>query len=267
MASAEEQVSQLKKRPPRDSESTIMLIGRVGRVRSFNISRRFLFISSIFFLLYIFATLFVINEYFTIKNINEHQSNKIKGLEEELLRYQNELHRSNRHVVLLKDYIRQMEQPRKEVKEDDQKKTQGDRETAPKKAAALGGTPPKNWSSGLVSIGDMVFQREGDQVIVEFNVINSHPGENPVRGYIHLIAFNRDNREAKPRSFPKVILLDGAPTDFKKGQSFLIQRFKPVRGKFELSDNDPLPSTMRVLVYEQSGRLILEKDFDINDLS
>jgi hypothetical protein len=267
MASVEGKTPQLKKRPPRDNESTIMIIGRRGRVRSLNISRRFLFISIIFFLLYIFATLFVINEYFTVKNNNDHQSDKIKGLEEELLRYRNELHRSNRHVALLKDYIRQMENPKTEVTDLDKKEDQDKRETTPKKEVAVGGTAPKDWSNGRVSIGNMAFQREGSRMIVDFNVVNSHPGENPVRGYIHLIAFNRDNKEGKRMSFPKVTLLDGVPTVYKKGQPFLIQRFKPVRGRFDLSDNEPLPSTMRVMVYEQSGQLILEKDFDIDDLS
>jgi hypothetical protein len=239
----------------------------MGKVRSFNISRRFLSISLIFFLLYIFATLFMINEYFTIKNISDHQSEKIKGLEDEILRYQNQLHRSNRNVALLKDYIRQMERPQESVAQPDQKENQDDRETTPKKTLAVGGTAPKDWSKGLVSIEDMGIQREGRWMIVEFKVINSHAGKNPVRGYIHLIAFNRDNKETTPRSFPKVSLSDGAPTEFRKGQPFLIQRFKPVRGKFDLPDNDPLPSTLRVLVYEKSGELILEKDFDIDNLS
>jgi hypothetical protein len=55
--------------------------------------------------------------------------------------------------------------------------------------------------------------------------------------------------------------------NFRRGQLFLIQRFKPVHGRFYLTSTSEPPTALRVLVYDQSGLLILEREFEVSHVS
>ncbi|MFX0202644.1 MAG: hypothetical protein ACFFCW_41605, partial [Candidatus Hodarchaeota archaeon] len=69
-------------------------------------------------------------------------------------------------------------------------------------------------------------------------------------------------------SYPKEILKNGLPHNYKKGELFIIKRFKPIHGRIDLGSPDETPSIIRVLVYDQSGALILKKEFAVgNELS
>ena len=60
-------------------------------------------------------------------------------------------------------------------------------------------------------------------------------------------------------------LADGFPVDFKHGQQFIIQRFRPYQRQYEKNPDSELPSYIRILVYDRSGQKILEKEFTITD--
>jgi hypothetical protein len=60
-----------------------------------------------------------------------------------------------------------------------------------------------------------------------------------------------------------VVLQDGIPVDHRRGLSFRIQRFRPVSVKFKLDPELDRPSTVRILVYDQLGTHLLEREFTI----
>ena len=117
--------------------------------------------------------------------------------------------------------------------------------------------------SDSVDIADMVIQREGSRLVVNFKLVNMHPEETAVGGYVHIIAINRQSDPPKEWSYPQEKLEDGKPANYRAGQIFLIHRFKQIQGKFNLGSSAESPSLIRFLVYDQPGALILEKDFEV----
>jgi hypothetical protein len=45
---------------------------------------------------------------------------------------------------------------------------------------------------------------------------------------------------------------------------FTIQRFKPIQGRFNLGQSLESPSSVRVLIYDQSGAILLLKEFEVS---
>jgi len=57
------------------------------------------------------------------------------------------------------------------------------------------------------------------------------------------------------------------PVNYRKGQIFLIQKFKQIRARLNLGAPSESPSSLKVLVYDQSGEIILGKETDIAQAS
>ena len=117
----------------------------------------------------------------------------------------------------------------------------------------------------LVEIRDMVIQKEGERMTVDFRVINKHPRDNPVGGYIHIIAKRRDGTSPMGWAYPSVELQDGIPVHYRRGQLFLIQRFRPVQGAFHFDAVDEPPAAVKILIYDQIGKLILEREYEVDN--
>jgi hypothetical protein len=259
-----------------------MIMRSLGRVRSFKISPHILFWAILFLILYIPFSVFIINNYIGLYRANRSQSTKIEQLEKEVIQGQKNLGRFRQHVTLLEDYIRHLEEPQKPQKQ--KRATRKDEHTKEKSAARKieiireetvrsdaesppGDTEQEMKPIGAVDIKEMIIQKEGARMNVEFKLINMNPGETAVGGYIHLIAMGNDPNPPPEWTFPRVQLEEGIPVNFRRGQLFLIQRFKPVHGRFFLAPNSEPPKALKVLVYDQSGLLILEREFEVSHVS
>jgi hypothetical protein len=288
MEPTESEIPSVKKKPHDEDRLTIMIIRSLGRVRSFKISPHIVFWAILFFILYIPFSVFIINNYVELRRANRSQSGKIDQLEEEIIKGQKNLRRFQQHVTLLEDYIRHIEKPQKSQKPQKEKiappKNEDTEDTKEKVASRkveiireptviTDAESPSVESEeelkpiGAVDIEDMVIQKEGERMSVEFKLINMNPGETAVGGYIHLIAIGNDPNPPPEWTFPRVQLEEGIPINFRRGQLFLIQRFKPVQGRFYLTPNSESPTALKVLVYDQSGLLILEREFEVSHVS
>ncbi len=282
MAPTDSGPSPVKKKPHDGDRMTIMIIRSLGRVRSFKISPHIAFWAMLFFILYIPFSAFIINNYIGLYRGKRTQSNKIEQLEKEVIQGQKDLRRFRQHVTLLEDYIRDLEEPNSSQKEKSATRvTEHMKETsaAPKVEIIRKETIITDEESpglereedvkpiGTVDIKDMIIQKEGARMNVEFKLVNMNPGETAVGGYIHLIAMGNDPNPPPEWTFPRVQLEQGIPVNFRRGQLFLIQRFKPVHGRFFLAPNSEPPTALKVLVYDQSGLLILEREFEVSHVS
>ncbi|MBW2000183.1 MAG: hypothetical protein JRJ29_19765 [Deltaproteobacteria bacterium] len=119
--------------------------------------------------------------------------------------------------------------------------------------------------SDLVDIKDMVIQKEGLRMTVNFRVVNLKEGENPVGGYVHIMAKSKDGTFPRKWTSPREDLENGIPLSFRRGQLFLIQRFKPIRGIIDLNPGDEPPTAIKVMVYGQSGELLLEREYEVGN--
>jgi hypothetical protein len=255
----------LKKKPQRENRFTVMIMGSLGRVRSFEISPRVVFWTALFLVLYIPFSIFVINRYFVLRSVHEHQSAKLSVLEKDASMHQKTLLRSREHIAFLEEYIDSLE---KGEVQDNPSNTAKEPETASAGAATVGASTTQAQeepleSAGIVHIEDMVISKQDSKLEIEFRLVNTQQGEEAVGGYVHIIAKQGEGDNPQLRTFPYEKLVNGLPENYRRGQLFLIKWFKPVQGRFDLGPGSDLPSSIRVLVYDRSGVLLLEDEFEV----
>jgi hypothetical protein len=78
-----------------------------------------------------------------------------------------------------------------------------------------------------------------------------------------------NNKMDYPREWNdnRVIIQNGIPVDFSKGQLFSIQRYRPYHRQFNMNSDSELPETIKILVYDRSGELILNKELKASNAS
>jgi len=267
METTEQEIPPVKKKPYHDSRLTVMIIRSVGKVRSFKISSRIVFWATIFFLIYIPTSIFVINRFFELHHECIIQSEMIKRLESDLSESKKILCESKQYIAFLEDNI-----PNFAERQEQESTSPKGKKLLTRSAARRGGNLSSNEDktnkpTQVVDIQDMVIQKDGSTMTIDFNVVNIQPAENAVGGYIHIIGRGKESDPPHVWTCPKEKLRNGLPFNYRRGHRFLIERFKPIHGKFNLISSSEPPSTIKVLVYDQSGMLILEKEFEVSDVS
>jgi len=101
-------------------------------------------------------------------------------------------------------------------------------------------------------------------MLVSFRLVNTQPGDSSVGGYLHILAKGKQSDPPKEWAYPPEKVANGYPENYRNGQVFTIQRFKPIQGRFNLGQSLESPSSVRVLIYDQSGAIILQKDFEVS---
>lgn len=243
-----------------DERATIMILGSSGKVRKFRLSMRFARNALIFFLLYFVVSVLIINNYIKLRNEVGEKELILKNLKSQLYETKIALKKNKEHIAMLQDYVssleKRMEQSQVAVETDDQKETKIARESK---------EIPR--SSSLVDVQDMVIQKEGARMTVDFKIVNIKEGNEPVGGYIHIIARREGQQGTRTWTYPEEQLVEGFPKDYKKGQPFLIQRFKPIHGRFQIPPGSRHPTVVIVLVYNHTGDIVLKKEFEVSSVS
>ena len=176
-------------------------------------------------------------------------------LEEESSLTKNTFDKAQKQIAILQDYIVSLESPPVLPSE---------------KTASVAATEPvataeteKTADPDSVDLEEIMIRKEPDGLTVRFKLTKVTPGDIPISGYVHLIAEDRNSEPPRRWTYPYEVLEDGIPVDHRRGLSFRIQRFRPINVKFELDPYRDQPSTVRILVYDQLGAQILEKEFKI----
>ena len=249
---------------------TVMLIGSVGKIRSFKISRKLILYASIFFLIYIIVSLLIFYLYFDLAATYSAQSKKLEAQETELRDKTKSLEQNRLYVKGLEDYINTLRGETKDT--DDTGKTrdkpiQEDRPPAGAPRVMEQTTTEQTKEAGKmhVDVRDIVFRRVDSDLILDFKIANNLSEQSPAEGFIHIIAMDENKECPSEWNYAHIKLLNGFPVDYQSGQQFLIQRFKPYQRKFEISPDSELPSYIRILAYDRSGQIILEKEFPVTN--
>ncbi len=241
---------------------TIMVMGRVGKVRSFKVSPRILFWTLLFLALYFPLSIVVANWWVELKRETEAQKARIEQLELELARAERSLFKFQQHVALLDGYIASLEIEKDISGAAASASHIDEKETTPETKPSSGEPVPS-----LVDIEQMSIQKERGGVKVAFNLVNIAEGDEPVSGYIHILASGDHRGSRQWAVYPRGEAEDGMPVSYRVGQPFIIQRFKPIRGRFDNFPGGGAPESIRVVVYDDKGSLIYNEPFDVgNDL-
>jgi uncharacterized coiled-coil protein SlyX len=236
-----------------------MVAGRTGKLRSFGISPRLLFWAALFFLVYIPLSVVAINRYLELRRSHSAQSNTLNHLEQEVASQRKTIARTQQQLAFFQDYVRQLE-------ETDQQPTESSKpeKSVTKRGEEAGAGEKASKAQEMVGIEDLSIQRQGSRMLVNFKLVNMQPGDTTVGGYLHILARAKHSDPLKEWAYPPGKVVNGFPENYRKGQVFTIQKFKLIQGRFNLGQDSESPSSLRVLVYDQAGAIILQKDFEVN---
>ncbi len=221
-----------------------MIFKEVGKVRRFVISSRFILLASLFLLFYIVATIYIANKYFDTRRRYKVQEDKIAELSRDLIKTKKSLERKEQHIALLDDYINEGKELSQEP------------------------GPPVNYTESaspkIVDIDEIKVKRDISMINVTFRVVNRQSDrEEPIGGYIFVLASVKDSDQSEVWVYPSSPLKDGLPVNYRKGLRFLIQRFKTISSQYTLSRSINEPIVLRILVYNRDGILILKKVVEV----
>ncbi len=246
-----------------------MIIRRVGSVLSFRVSRWILWLTSIFFLIYLPGSIYIINKYLDLRFAGTIQTDLIRQQEEAAVKNKELIRRSEEKISFLEDYLHNLENP------------QASGKIPPLDPESLSAGQPAGFAQGGVSeeerfpqrppeyvaIEDLSIKEQDSQVAIRFKLVNVQSGDEPTGGYVHIIARDTRTGVIKEWASPREPLQDGFPTDYRRGLLFLIKNFKLIHGRFDMSPDQKSPAAIKVLVYNQAGQLILEKEFEVTHAS
>jgi hypothetical protein len=248
-------------------------MGRVGKVRSFKVSPRVLFWTLLFLLLYLPASVLVINQWVDLRREAKVREETIDRLELEVAKAERALFKFRQHVTLLEGYIqsldsekerqaasREIETPEPEPRVGEEPPPQVEEKETPE--------PAEPEVRGLVDVERMIIEREEGAVQVSFNLTNITEAEEPVSGYVHILAAGEENGSPWWEVYPRgKVAENGIPESYRMGQPFIIQRFKPIQGRFTAEPGRGLPESIRVVVYDDAGHLIYHEAFEVKHAS
>jgi hypothetical protein len=114
----------------------------------------------------------------------------------------------------------------------------------------------------MVDIKDVATSKEDAKLTVSFKIVNIGEGNKPLRGYVHIIVTDKGTDTPQYWTYPKVALRDGFPIEYKRGRLFVIKRFRTIIGEFFIDSETKSPLSLKILVYNQFGNLILQKELE-----
>ena len=276
-------------------ELTIMLIGSVGRMRSFKISRKLIVCASIFFSIYIVFSFIIFYLYFNLYSHNMDQTKELQNLKSELSDKTRAIGQNKLYIKGLEAFYNEtrknmgknenIETPlvkspeikkRESVRDEKKEKTDSTIVEKPSKPDTVEAVTEENQAAApsiqndtkfYMEVKDIRFRKTDSGLTFDFKLENTLPDEKTAEGYIHIIVMNKE-KECPPEwngSYNK--LVEGFPVDYKHGQQFFIQRFRPYQRQYDMISDSKLPSFIRILVYDLTGQKILEKELSVTDES
>jgi hypothetical protein len=179
-----------------------------------------------------------------------------------------QLLQTRQHVAILEDYIENLQVRQEPVKAPSNSKQQSlpeiiDRITMEE----YDENSLVSKSSKVVKVEDFIAKEADTEMSIDFKLVNTLPEEIAMEGYIHIIPTDEEGNLFSEWNYTTGMLKDGYPQNFRRGQPFLIQRFKPYHRIFTYNPNSELPSAIRILVYDKEGKKILENEYKVDDVS
>ena len=256
----------LEKKRSSDSSFNVMISRGLGKVRSFNVSSRLLFWATIVFVLYLVFSAVAISRYFGELRSNTVQLDLLQQLQNEIEDTKKTLYRARQRLKFLEDYIgnstgkqeKQIESSESEIISPVPINPLIQEETLERPDEAVPAEP-------VVDIKNLTTKRRGERLSVEFRLIKIRPDRNQIKGYIFMLAANGESHPPQLWTYPKAALKNGEPVNYKHGEFFKVRNYRIIRGKYFLDSETETPSFLKILVYDESGKLILKKEFPIEE--
>jgi len=256
---------QREKKRPSDSSFSVMISRGLGKVRSFNISSRLLFWATVVLVLYMVFSAVAINRYFGELRSNTVQLDLLQQLQNEIEDTKKTLYQARQRLKFLEDYI-----GNSEGKQEKQVESPGPAIISPVPSnpviqeEALESPDVADPVEPVVDIKNLTTKRRGERLSVKFRLIKIRPDRDQIKGYIFMLATNGESEPPQLWTYPKAALKNGEPVNYKHGEFFKVRNYRIIRGKYFLDSKTETPSFLKILVYDESGKLILKKEVSID---
>jgi hypothetical protein len=233
----------LKGLTPLREALTIMVLKRTGTVWTGKVSVLVFIGAAVFFCSYIIATLIIIFHYVQLTLDQDTFRAQHAELSKERTSAHKELERANHQIALLETYITERREHQL--------------------AAVPKGRPvPEPSFPDLVDISRLTVTREYQTLMVTFQIVNT--GEQiPLRGHVFVLARVKGSDQDTVLVYPSCSLNNGRPVDYRRGQRFVINRFKMVRSRYTFTNALSEPVILKILVYNEQGNLIFSKTVEV----
>jgi len=254
---------------PNPREIKIMIMRSVGKISSFKISSWIIILILLFLISYFPVSILTINAYFHQRVDNQRYIQKLNNLESELDKTQKELRDSSQRLTLLQTLIEDMKRTGTKssapvMKEANEVKDDPDPGT-PDTTLTNENHKETETEGSKVDVRDMIINRGETKIGIDFKLANAKSGADAVEGYIHLMIMTDGDKIPEGWTYPKRNFENGFPVNYKRGLPFFIERFKPYKHEFQLESGQPIPTIVRILVYNKSGSIILDEEFGIKN--
>jgi hypothetical protein len=258
METLEQEIPASKTKAPSERSLTIIVMGKRGKVRTFQLSRSLLSWASLFFAAFVALSLVAINGYLGLKNEHSALLDNMEFLEREVEKNGKALQKSRKHISFLEEYIRFAEERSGTVSPAGSPSAQG------KRSETAGKTPSSAKSIGeSIQVKDILLEKERARLSVSFRLTSAQSGDRPVGGYVHIIAENDKSDPPRFWAYPQQKLVNGIPENFRRGHLFSMTKHKLIQGKIPIGADSSYPSAVKVLIYDEAGTLIKEGFFEV----
>lgn len=270
MATLEEIAPHHRETGHREKSFTVMIMRSVGGVRSFKVSPVFILWSLLFFSVFTVVSIFAINGYLDLRRHMTTLNQQVRQLNKLHTNDLRSLQKAEQRIAILQDYVNDLERSQeKSETETVAPPVKKEIPVSPVKAADENNEPEEapvpESEQKVVGISDFAVRKQGQSLNIDFKLMKVDSGKSAVGGYVHIIASIGDSDSPRRIAYPEVDLKDGLPVNYRLGLPFLIQRFRPMKAQFESEALPQAASSIRVLVYNRSGGLILDKEFKVNN--
>ena len=251
---------QEKNKTPELNNVCVMASKGVGRLWSFNINFWALLGIAAALILYLVFSFTLLVWYLD----EHHQKNLLGKLEQDFQRTQKDLSQARQRLKFLENYVDPSRIPVESPKETSKLESQpsqtetvttGDRKTETESTV----------QNALVSIEELKTDRQGTTLSVSFKLARSGHGSTPTRGYIFIVAVDRASDPPRLWSSPKAAFENGTPVDPQRGQAYKIRNFRRIRARWTFESTEKMPTELRILAYDRSGRLLLREDYNLEE--
>ncbi|MCF8127310.1 MAG: hypothetical protein K9N10_02250 [Deltaproteobacteria bacterium] len=236
-----------KGRAPELDNITVIASKGLGRVWHFNINFFLLLGILTLLLLYLAFSFMLLFWYFG----EHHQKNVLLKLERDFRETQKALYQAKQRLKFLENYIDPSKIPAESPKQTEESQS----------ASAVNNMPMgSGMQASVVRIKELKIDRRGTSLSVNFKLARASSGRSPIRGHIFVIAVDRSTNPPRLWPSPKADFENGSPVNPNKGQAYKIRNFRRIRVRWSFPSAEKTPSELRILVYDQSGGLLLKED-------
>ncbi len=139
---------------------------------------------------------------------------------------------------------------------------------APPVHAGDGHEPKEAVSSDSLVVENLrVWPKAEDySVRFQFDLKNMDPQGTKIKGYAFVVFKPEQGSQDPLRASPWTPLKDGRPAIYKRGQYFSVARLKVVRGRMPQIQDVGRFKTATVYVYSETGSLLLQKVYQVEDI-